>query len=287
MPDFILGSLDDPYLKPDVGAGVWGSKLPNPLMMQAKVLIQEALIPIWVAWPDASQNVMWYFANTGWDKTIDLEGMVNEVPSSNKRYGLELKEAKDFAETLPEGIHQFTSAKARSGYNMQGENNNWFFAIGGHWTWSKGTATVFNKGGWKNIHLNWEYKFWDRYNWDGGKSVTLPGGLVVTDEMMGEFHRQGLACEYNCKGSMKATWVWQMPMDAPAVPVAPPPAGGGGAKPPSQVKTHTVKSGESLSLIAQKYYGDMMQWPKIYEANKKVVGPNPNLILPGQVLVIP
>jgi hypothetical protein len=50
---------------------------------------------------------------------------------------------------------------------------------------------------------------------------------------------------------------------------------------------HTVASGDWLSKIAAKYYGNLHKWPVIYEANRDVVGPDPNLIRPGQRLVIP
>lgn len=52
-------------------------------------------------------------------------------------------------------------------------------------------------------------------------------------------------------------------------------------------KTYTVKSGDSLWKIAASLLGDGSKWNKIYEANKKVIGGNPNLIKPGQVLTIP
>ena len=50
--------------------------------------------------------------------------------------------------------------------------------------------------------LEFEYKFYDRYNWDGGKQVTILGH-VVTDEFMGEFHRHGLARVFDLRGSVK------------------------------------------------------------------------------------
>jgi nucleoid-associated protein YgaU len=52
---------------------------------------------------------------------------------------------------------------------------------------------------------------------------------------------------------------------------------------------HTVAEGETLSGIALKYYGSAVKekWMVIYEANKDVIGDNPNLIITGQVLKIP
>lgn len=52
---------------------------------------------------------------------------------------------------------------------------------------------------------------------------------------------------------------------------------------------HTVVSGDSLSAIAKKYYGSVAKekWMAIYEANKDLIGDNPNMIHPGQVFKIP
>jgi nucleoid-associated protein YgaU len=49
---------------------------------------------------------------------------------------------------------------------------------------------------------------------------------------------------------------------------------------------HIVVSGESLSTIAKREYGDANDWPKIYWANRKIVK-SPSLIHAGQVLRIP
>jgi hypothetical protein len=56
--------------------------------------------------------------------------------------------------------------------------------------------------------VDFEYRFFDRYNWDKGKSVTL-AGITITDQFMGEFHRQGLAKEFNCFGSFKRRFTWK------------------------------------------------------------------------------
>lgn len=49
---------------------------------------------------------------------------------------------------------------------------------------------------------------------------------------------------------------------------------------------HTVVKGESLSLIAKHYYKDMMKYKAIFEANRNILD-NPDLIHPGQELIIP
>jgi nucleoid-associated protein YgaU len=49
----------------------------------------------------------------------------------------------------------------------------------------------------------------------------------------------------------------------------------------------TVVNGDTLWDIAQAEYGDPTRWPEIYAANADVVGADPDLIFPGQVLRIP
>ena len=53
-----------------------------------------------------------------------------------------------------------------------------------------------------------------------------------------------------------------------------------------KAKVYVVKSGDSLSKIAEKQYGDASRWPEILEANKDKIK-DPNLLRPGQELRIP
>lgn len=55
---------------------------------------------------------------------------------------------------------------------------------------------------------------------------------------------------------------------------------------PKSNSTYVVQSGDTLWAIAKKYYGNGNQYTKIYNANKDKIK-NPNLIYPGQKLVIP
>lgn len=52
-------------------------------------------------------------------------------------------------------------------------------------------------------------------------------------------------------------------------------------------KSYIVKKNDSLWKIAQKYYKSGTEWKKIYDANKKAIGKNPNNLTAGQKLVIP
>ncbi len=58
------------------------------------------------------------------------------------------------------------------------------------------------------------------------------------------------------------------------------------APPAPEKQFYTVKKGDYLSKIAKEVYGDAKKYPVIFEANKPMLK-DPDLIYPGQVLVIP
>ena len=49
---------------------------------------------------------------------------------------------------------------------------------------------------------------------------------------------------------------------------------------------YTVKSGDTLSKIAEQFYGNGAKWEKVYEANRDTLK-NPNYIFIGMKLNIP
>lgn len=56
--------------------------------------------------------------------------------------------------------------------------------------------------------------------------------------------------------------------------------------PTPEAQFHTVVSGDTLSKIAQNFYGSANKYPVIFEANKPMLT-HPDKIYPGQVLRIP
>lgn len=81
------------------------------------------------------------------------------------------------------------------------------------------------------------------------------------------------------------------PAPAPAPPppapaYSPPPPPPPPAPAPPSVRTYVVRPGDSLSRIAARYPEPWITWQSLYNANRAVIGGNPNLIHPGQTLVI-
>lgn len=109
-----------------------------------------------------------------------------------------------------------------------------------------------------------------------GKIVTLEGqadSLDVKGRIMAEFNK--LVDTENTVNRIRV----QEPPTAPPV------------QPPTPQKTqeetiYTVQKGDTLSALAQRFYGKASLYPKIFEANRDVLS-NPDLIKIGQKLRIP
>ncbi len=54
----------------------------------------------------------------------------------------------------------------------------------------------------------------------------------------------------------------------------------------TKVEYYTIVSGDSLSKLAKHYYGNAMDYPKIFEANREVIE-DPDKIYPRQKIRIP
>jgi hypothetical protein len=157
LKDYKLGT-EDPTIRPDEGAGAWGSKPPQLVFIVLKLKIQEAIPLAWLGMPDAANHLLHYFGNSGRDYTIRLQKMIDDVPSAKGLFETELAEAMKFVESLPPGRYYIASDAASRGYNRPEESANWFYAVGGYSAWGKGRAVVCDG----EYVLRFEYKFYDR-----------------------------------------------------------------------------------------------------------------------------
>jgi len=64
------------------------------------------------------------------------------------------------------------------------------------------------------------------------------------------------------------------------------PMPGPGPQTPGEATVYEVKPGDTLSAIAQRFYGKASLYPKIFDANRDILT-NPDLIKVGQKLKIP
>jgi nucleoid-associated protein YgaU len=52
------------------------------------------------------------------------------------------------------------------------------------------------------------------------------------------------------------------------------------------VQFYVIQSGDTLSMIAKRFYGNASEYPRIFEANREVIE-DPDKIYPGQKIRIP
>ena len=205
--DYQLGEADPPIVS-DTGSGPWNSKPKRAVYYALRYQIINILPHAHlVIGDDAAKHMAHYLLNSGQPYRVDLEDMLREVPSALDNLAAEVAQAQGFSESLPEGRHKITSRTAEGGYNGKDENWNWYFATGGYVSWGKGEVVVRNTPTVREYDMDFEYKFFDRYNWDKEKSVKIVD-FEITDEFMGEFHRQGLAREFDCVGSVRRRLTW-------------------------------------------------------------------------------
>ena len=74
--------------------------------------------------------------------------------------------------------------------------------------------------------------------------------------------------------------------DKPAAAPAPAPGAASKTDENPYAQHYVVQKGDTLSKIAEEFYGDKMLYPKIFEANRDLLT-DPNKIKPGQKLRIP
>lgn len=240
----VLGLVDykegdsDPNYTPDEGSGEWDSVdvgWGDLLKKHAAIRAALGFMNAFDGYPNAKAHMRHFLGNTGSKLPVDLGSMTNASPTGIAAYQSELNVAKLYAESLTDGDHRFTSGATSVVANPKAETGDWYYAVGSYHVWGKGR--ICKEGDW--IWMEFEYKFKDRYNWDGSKSVShkLEGKLLdlynagagqipddmaeyihfnganqtitVSDEALQLLHRQGLAREFDMDGSFKKSYHWK------------------------------------------------------------------------------
>ncbi len=117
----------------------------------------------------------------------------------------------------------------------------------------------------------WSYEHMDDEMWDAVARATLdPHDNTEEEEMSSKEFEKLTESLSHLKGRVAR-------LEAAVATIKPPPT-------PSR-RTVTVQPGDTLSAIAARL--GLPGWQRLYDANRAVIGPDPNLIRPGQVLVVP
>jgi hypothetical protein len=69
--------------------------------------------------------------------------------------------------------------------------------------------------------------------------------------------------------------------------VRPTPGPGEPTAVPAVAAEYIVEDGDTMRAVAEKVYGDANLWPRIYNANRDLIGPNPDALQVGMHLHIP
>lgn len=117
------------------------------------------------------------------------------------------------------------------------------------------------------------------------RAETIPMSILeATEGRFGPVFAADVPFDVDYPGPGRAVATATLPPPSPTPPTPTPPTP---TPTPSVPTTYTVVPGDSLWKIAATLCGDPLKWKDIYAANRAVIGPDPNLIFPGQVLTIP
>jgi hypothetical protein len=207
---YSLGS-EHPIIRHDYGSGVWDSKDWTYQALAELQAVKKIAAPAFsvAVGKDAARHMQQYLANKGKSITIRLDQMLVECLDAKHRYRQELNHAMRYAETLPVGSFRIMATKPTSGYCHKKDSENWYLATGGYANW--GSALVIKScdgGGDCQYTMFFTFHYFDRYNWDGGKTFNI-AGRTITDKVLAEWHRMGLAQEFNMFGDLTHIFKWK------------------------------------------------------------------------------
>ncbi|MGE2832774.1 WXG100 family type VII secretion target [Mycobacterium sp. SMC-4] len=225
----IPGAPADPPTDP--GHGEHGSQSPGIGDRVAEQAIAAAAEAADVAgWDHAAEHLRHYLDNSGEDLELDVDTFLDQVPGAQQRTD----------ELVNQEVARIVADAERSGNYGQpipfqtgwqdgtvnkDANADWYYAVGSYEQSASGVVVVHppsSPGAKPRVSVEYRTHVFDRYNWDGGKSVEILG-QTITDDQMGRLHTVGLAQEYDIRGTSQ-TYRYEGAAPGPGGPVPLPPA---------------------------------------------------------------
>ena len=179
-----------PPLSPDPGSGEFGSMEPT----LADYAFEQFLLfgadgwEVGLGRPDAARHMRHYLEGSGEPLEVDLARLLRDEPVFQLDSQGALAGFLHDIQTQVRGEYQgqplslqVTSPWIQAPY---GRSDNWFFAMGG---WSYAYSAEVNMtppptpDGSPTVKIEYQIHLWDYYNWDTGKSVTIPRTIPGTD----------------------------------------------------------------------------------------------------------
>jgi len=182
---------------PDAGAGPFDSMEPT----LADFAFEQVLFAGAAQWdlmqdrPDAARHMRHYLEGSGETLVVDVDTMLRDMPKFQRIsqaalddfiQDIEVRVARQYDGNSLE--FQATSPWHGDFYATQADNANWFFAMGGlSYSYSAEVSVVppVTAEADPTVEVTYQMHVWDYYNWDQGKSVTIPRPTMpVTGEPM-------------------------------------------------------------------------------------------------------
>lgn len=171
---------------------------------------------------ETGYHMQHFLNNSGEPLTVSVDDMLDDMPvfKSKVEFRYENEIIPQINQKLRSDYHgeplefHVTIPWKSNFYPDRSENKNWYYAVGGFsYAQTAYVRVTPALDGTPNVEVISQVHMFDRYNWDQGKSVTIPSSGIewidnstiandhITDEEMGRLHGTGIAQEYDLTGT--------------------------------------------------------------------------------------
>lgn len=217
VTDPIAPGLEIPDAQKGDGAGEYDSEVAGlAAHAQKAVWRMVATAAAQGGMPNAGAHMHHYLDNSGSLLVLRLDDALQDDPTYQETLDRYIYQQLDIgvrgAMSAPDEAAQwgFDLTKNTEHYFESANTRDWYYAVGGHTTWCDGWYTYTpGADGTGTLTMDLNLYLFDRYNWDGTKEVELLDNtpldntlldVTVTDDQLGQLHRQGVAQEFEMYG---------------------------------------------------------------------------------------